>query len=84
MEGIHNMYNSQINKKSLNYETNKNVIPMIGTGKTLEGFVGANTNYGESSKFSLSNDNPVNTSSWFTQDLTYTKGTAGGPGVQTS
>lgn len=82
MEGIHNMYNSQINKKSLNYEINKNVIPMIGTGKTLEGFVGANTNYGESSKFSLSNDNPVNTSSWFTPDLTYTKGTTGGKGVQ--
>ena len=53
---------------------------MIGTGK--EGFVGANTNYGESSKFSLTNDKPVNTSSWFTQNLTYTKGTTGGKGVQ--
>jgi hypothetical protein len=82
MEGVHNMYNSQINRKSFKYETNKDVIPMIGTGKTLEGFVGANTNYGESSKFSLTNDKPVNTSSWFTQDLTYTKGTTGGPGVQ--
>ena len=82
MEGIHNMYNSQINKKSLNYEVLQNPIPTIGTGKTLEGFVGANTNYGESSKFSLSNDNAVNTSSWFTPDLTYTKGTTGGPGVQ--
>lgn len=78
MEGIHNMYNSQINKKSLDYEILKNPIPTIGK----EGFVGANTNYGESSKFSLSNDNPVNTSSWFTPNLTYTKGTTGGPGVQ--
>ena len=74
------MYNSQINRKSFKYETNKHVIPMIGTGK--EGFVGANTNYGESSKFSLTNDKPVNTSSWFTQNLTYTKETTGGKGVQ--
>jgi len=80
MEGVHNMYNSQINKKSLNYEVLKNPIPLIGTGK--EGFVGANTNYGESSKFSLTNDKPVNTSSWFTPNLTYTKGTTGGKGVQ--
>jgi len=72
------MMNSQINKKSLDYEVLKNPIPTIGK----EGFVGANTNYGESSKFSLSNDKPVNTSSWFTPNLTYTKGSAGGPGVQ--
>jgi len=77
LEGL-NMMNSQINKKSLDYEVLKNPIPMIGK----EGFVGANTNYGESSKFSLTNDNPVNTSSWFTPNLTYTKGSAGGPGVQ--
>jgi len=78
MEGVANMYNSQINKKSLNYEVLKNPIPFIGK----EGFVGANTNYGESSQFSLTNDNPVNTSSWFTPNLSYTKGTTGGPGVQ--
>jgi hypothetical protein len=75
MEGIGNMNDSLFNKRSrkwlfYNPLTNK------------EGFVGANTNYGESSKFSLSNDKPVNTSSWFTQNLTYTKGTTGGKGVQ--
>jgi len=80
MESIGNRFNDKMNKNILNYETNKHVIPMIGTGK--EGFVGANTNYGESSKFSLTNDKPVNTSSWFTQNLTYTKGTTGGKGVQ--
>jgi hypothetical protein len=47
-----------------------------------ESFVGANTNYGESSRFSLSNDKPVNTSSWFTTNLTYKSGQAGGKGVQ--
>lgn len=73
MEAIQNISDSKMNKKILNYQTKS---PLV------EGFVGANTNYGESSKFSLSNDNPVNTSSWFTPNLTYTKGTTGGKGVQ--
>lgn len=47
-----------------------------------EGFVGANTNFGESSRFSLSNEKSVNTSSWFTPNLTYKKGETGGKGVQ--
>jgi len=47
-----------------------------------EGFTGANTNYGESSKFSLTMGNSVDTSSWFTPNLTYAKGTSGGKGVQ--
>ena len=39
-----------------------------------EGFVGANTNYGESSQFSLTNDNAINTNSWDMPNLTMTKG----------
>jgi hypothetical protein len=39
-----------------------------------EGFVGANTNYGESSQFSLTNDTAVNTNSWDMPNLTMTKG----------
>ena len=35
-----------------------------------EGFTGANTNHGESSRFSLTNNDTVNTSLWFTPDLT--------------
>ena len=44
-----------------------------------EGFVGANTNYGQSAP---NNAAPVNTSSWFTPNLTYKAGTKGGKGVQ--
>jgi hypothetical protein len=44
--------------------------------KKIEGFVGANTNNGESSSYSLSNK-PINTSKWFEQDLTN-----GGKGAQ--
>ena len=47
-----------------------------------EGFTGANTNYGESSKFSDTHNNPVSTASWFTPNLTYKAGTMGGKGVQ--
>jgi hypothetical protein len=48
----------------------------------MEGFVGANTNYGESSKYSLTNYKPIKTSSWFTPNLTYKKGGKEGKGVQ--
>jgi len=47
--------------------TNKN--------KKKEGFVGANINYGQSSPYSLGNNKPVNTSSWFTPNLSYRPGT---------
>ena len=39
-----------------------------------EGFVGANTNYGESSQFSLTNDKLINPNSWDMPNLTMTKG----------
>ena len=51
-------------------------------GKRVESFTGANTNYGESSKFSLTMGNSVDTSSWFTPNLTYAAGTTGSKGVQ--
>lgn len=47
-----------------------------------EGFTGANTNYGESSKFSDTHNNPISTASWFTPNLTYKPGQRGGKGVQ--
>jgi len=50
--------------------------------KPIEGFVGANTNYGQSSSYSLSNNKRVNTSSWFAPNLTYTKGGKEGKAVQ--
>ncbi len=47
-----------------------------------EGFVGANTNYGESSQFDLSSDTPVNTSSWSAQNMTVVPGQPLSEGVQ--
>ena len=40
----------------------------------MEGFVGANTNYGESSQFSLTSDKSIDINSWNMPNLTMTKG----------
>ena len=47
-----------------------------------EGFVGANTNYGESSQFSLTNDKITNTNSWDMPNLTMSKGQPLSQGVK--
>ena len=47
-----------------------------------EGFVGANTNYGESSSYDVNTDHPVNTSSWFQKDLTVVPGKPLSSGVK--
>lgn len=52
------------------------------TLEKMEGFVGANTNYGESSSYDLSSDVPVNTSSWSAQNMTVVKGQPLSKGVK--
>ena len=47
-----------------------------------EGFVGANTNYGESSQFDLNSDVPINTSSWSAQNMTVVPGQPLSKGVK--
>jgi hypothetical protein len=47
-----------------------------------EGFVGANTNYGQSSPYDLNNDKPINTSNWSASNMTVTSGQPLSPGVQ--
>lgn len=58
------------------------VNPKVPSLSGMEGFVGANTNYGQSSKYSLTNNKGVNTSSWFSPNLTYKKGGKEGKAVQ--
>ena len=45
-----------------------------GNKAKKEGFAGANTNYGESSQYSLGNSSTVDTSSWGQPNLTITPG----------
>jgi hypothetical protein len=52
------------------------------TNKSVEGFVGANTNYGESSSYSLSKNTPINTSSWSLPNMTVTPGQPLSAGVK--
>jgi hypothetical protein len=47
-----------------------------GSGSKKEGFVGANTNYGESSSYSLENSYAVDTSKWGMPNLTISGGNA--------
>ena len=62
--------------------TGKSVITASVVEKPKEGFVGANTNYGESSPFDISSDSPVNTASWFQQNMTVVPGKQSSQGVK--
>lgn len=53
-----------------------------GTIQAKEGFVGANTNYGQSSPFDLNSSSTVNTSSWSAPDMTVVPGKTLSPGVK--
>lgn len=88
MEGLDNMSSSNNDKKMATQVGNGNVSPagnMVsekpknGAGKLngkagKEGFVGANTNYGQSTPYDLTNNNMVDTSSWSRPDLTVVPG----------
>ena len=75
--GIMEAFTSAINKNTPS-STKKMVSPM---GKK-EGFVGANTNYGQSAPYTLGKNTPVDTSSWGQQSLVVTPGQPIPPAVQ--
>jgi hypothetical protein len=52
------------------------------TTTSKEGFTGANINYGESSNYSLNNDQEVDTNSWSAQNMTVTPGQPLSAGVK--
>jgi hypothetical protein len=54
----------------------------LSTTTSKEGFTGANLNYGESSVYDLSNDKPINTSSWSAPDMTVVPGQPLSAGVK--
>ena len=71
MEGLKNMDSSNTLK---NIDASNNVIKAPVLKKNKEGFTGANTNYGESSQYSLGDYSPVDTSSWGQPTMTVTPG----------
>ena len=59
--------------------------PSSPSSSTKEGFSSQyqmNMDANEQATFSLTDDAPINTTSWFTPNLSYTKGSSPGPGVQ--
>jgi len=62
--------------------TSTEAMPVTSASTTTEGFTGANINYGESSLYSLSHDDPLDTSSWNVQDMTVVKGQPLSAGVK--
>jgi hypothetical protein len=61
---------------------NSNLATQVAPEELTEGFTGANTNYGESSQYDLTNDNPINTSSWNAQNMTVVPGQPLSAGVK--
>jgi hypothetical protein len=73
MEGLTSM--------AKNTEKNKNFVK-VPAPPAKEGFVGANTNFGESSSYSLSNNTPIDTSSWSASNMTVVPGQPLSSGVK--
>jgi hypothetical protein len=76
LESFKQMTTDKMNKSIYKYSTT----PGLSGGMPYrEGFTGANTNGGESSNI---NNKPINTSSWFTPNLTFSKNGKHDKGVQ--
>ena len=71
MEGLKSMDSSSSDSST---DASGNMMKMAMLKKQQEGFTGANTNYGESSQYSLGNYSSVDTSSWGQPTLTVTPG----------
>jgi len=56
--------------------------PVTTATTTTEGFTPANTNYGESSMYDLSSDQPINTSAWTAPNMTVVPGKPLSAGVK--
>ena len=82
MEGLKSMDSSNSSNSSKNSNSNSsstsdasgNMMKMAMLKKNQEGFTGANTNYGESSQYSLGDYSSVDTSSWGQPTMTVTPG----------
>ena len=69
MEGLKSMDSSDSST-----DASGNMMKMAMLKKQQEGFTGANTNYGQSSPYSLGDNSSVNTSSWGQPNMTVTPG----------
>lgn len=95
MEGLEVMSNAMNNKTNSSDMSGNNVSAGAGivsgnakdgaskvNGSSKEGFVGANTNYGQSSPYDLASDPTINTSSWSAPNMTVIPGKPLNPAVK--
>ena len=84
MEGLKSMDSSNTLKSSDSSTTDAsgNMMKMAMMKKQQEGFTGANTNYGQSSQYSLGDYSSVDTSSWGQPTMTVTPGKPLSKGVK--
>lgn len=92
MEGMNDMATMAANKDEIKAKMQDKMVQKApssmpggltqGMVTSKEGFVGANTNYGNSASYTLGNDIPVNTSSWGRQSLVVTPGQPIPPAAQ--
>jgi len=84
MEGLKSMDSSNTLKSSdsSTSDASGNMMKMAMMKKQKEGFTGANTNYGQSSPYSLGDYTPVDTSSWGQPNMTVTPGKPLSKGVK--
>jgi hypothetical protein len=74
--------NSSYMNGSNNNNSNTDLKHLAAAQILKEGFTGANTNYGQSSPYTLGQNVPVDTSKWGQQDLVVTPGQPLSPAVQ--
>jgi hypothetical protein len=79
---------SKVNIGTLLGEVSKKLTPnqhqyeLVMSNPAVEGFTGANINNGQSAQYNVSYDKPVDTSSWFSPNLTFGPGQKPGKDVQ--
>lgn len=81
MEGLE-MMTDAVTKKEEPTGAGSMVAGKPKEGAAKEGFVGANTNFGQSSPYDLSSDEAIQTASWSMPDLTVVPGQPLSPGVK--
>ena len=87
MEGLDNMgannkHQMPVPAGSMVGKPKDKAIKTKDTNVTKEGFVGANTNYGQSSPYEIGNDDQINTSSWSQPNMTVMPGKTLSNGVK--
>jgi hypothetical protein len=74
MEGMEKMDSSSKKTTSMSTSDASGNMMKMAMPKNKEGFTGANTNYGQSSQYSLGDYSPVDTSSWGQPTMTVVPG----------